>query len=122
MTIDPQQLADRYTALWNEPDPALRHAAIAGLWRPDGVHFVGTRVARGHPALQERVAGSHEKNVRDAGRFFRARRDARALPGVVTFHWEMVEPATGAVLAVGLEFLQVDAEGRIAADYQFIVN
>ena len=48
--------------------------------------------------------------------------EAQALHGVVTFNWEMIRPATGEVLAVGLEFLQIDADGRITSDFQFIVS
>jgi hypothetical protein len=41
------------------------------------------------------------------------------LRDVVTFGWEMISPA-GAVVAIGLEFLIVDDNRRILADYQFI--
>jgi hypothetical protein len=34
----------------------------------------------------------------------------------------MVRPSDGKVLAVGLEFLQVDPQSRIVRDYQFIVS
>lgn len=121
MTIDPQQLADRYAAVWNEPDAAARREAIARLWVPDGVHYVKTRQARGHAELETRVAEAHDKNVRAKGFAFRAVKNAQALREVVTFNWEMVQPATGEVLAVGLEFLQVNEEGRVVSDYQFIV-
>jgi hypothetical protein len=117
-----QQLADRYAAVWNEADHDTRRAAIASLFAPDGVHYVGTRVARGHAALEDRVVGAYEKNVRDAGHRFRAQPNAQSLRGVVTFHWEMIEPATGEVLAVGLEFLQLGEDGRIACDHQFMVS
>ena len=30
------ELADRYVALWNEPDPDQRRRMIAGLWTEDG--------------------------------------------------------------------------------------
>jgi hypothetical protein len=118
---DAQHLADRYAAVWNETDDTRRRAAIADLWPATGVHYVNARVARGHDELELRIAESHRKNVRDRGFRFRARRDARTLRDVVTFHWEMVRPADDQVLAVGLEFLRVDADGRIEADYQFIV-
>ena len=121
MTIDAQQLADRYAAVWNEADPIARPAEIERLWRPDGEHFVATKEARGHAALEERVTGAYDKNVRIAGHAFRAVRNARKLRDVVTFNWEMIEPATHKVLAVGLEFLQIDADGRIVSDHQFIV-
>lgn len=121
MMIDAQHLADRYVALWNEPDPSARRDAIARLWLPDGVHYVRTLEARGYDALEQRVTGSHDKNVRLGGFVFRAVRNAQALREVVTFNWEMIRPASGEVVAVGLEFLQVDADGLIVGDYQFIV-
>jgi hypothetical protein len=122
MTIDSQQLADRYAAVWNEPDPAVRRAEIEQLWRPDGEHFVKTKEARGHAALEERVSGAYDKNVRIGGHAFRAVRNAQRLHDVITFNWEMVDPATLEVLAVGLEFLRVDTDGRIVSDHQFIVS
>ena len=122
MTLHAQQLADRYAAVWNEADDSARRAAIASLFTPDGAHYVNTREARGLAALEDRVTGAYEKNVRDAGHLFRAQRNAQSLRGVVTFNWEMIEPATGEVLAVGLEFLQVDGDGRITCDHQFMVS
>jgi len=122
MKIGAQHLADRYVAVWNEANPAARRDAIAQLWLPDGVHYVRTREARGYAALEERIIDSHNKNVRDAGYVFRAVKNAQALHGVVTFNWEMIRPPTGEVLAVGLEFLQIDADGGITSDFQFIVS
>ncbi|MDP9607486.1 nuclear transport factor 2 family protein [Variovorax sp. NFACC27] len=115
------ELADRYVAVWNEPDTDARSAAIASLWVPDGEHYVRTLQAKGHEALQQRVTGSHEKNVRDAGfRFVRAG-DAQFLHDAVMFHWHMVPAAGGPVTALGLEFLVLAEDGRIAMDYQFIL-
>jgi hypothetical protein len=122
MTFDAQQLADRYAAVWNEADPVVRRAEIEQLWRPDGEHFVTTKEARGYAALEERVTGAYDKNVRLAGHSFRAVRNAQKLRDVVTFNWEMIEPATRKVLAIGLEFLRIDADGRIVSDHQFIVS
>ena len=45
--LDPQTLADRYVAVWNEPDEQRRRDAIAALWVPDGRHFVAAREAQG---------------------------------------------------------------------------
>jgi hypothetical protein len=122
MSTDAQQLADRYAAIWNEADPAVRRGEIEQLWRPDGEHFVATKEARGHAALEDRVTGAYDKNVRIAGHSFRAVRNAQRLRDVITFNWEMIEPETRKVLAVGLEFLHVDADGRIVSDHQFIVS
>jgi hypothetical protein len=35
---------------------------------------------------------------------------------VVKFRWEMVSTEAGSVAGVGLEFLVIDAEGRIRSD------
>lgn len=118
-TIDAQALADRYVAVWNETDEERRREAIAALWVPDGQHYVGAREARGYEALEERIRGSHEKNVRDDGNRFRAASNARLLHDVVTFYWEMLPADGDTVLATGLEYLSVDGEGRILVDYQF---
>src|SRR5262249_49203959 len=54
---DPQCLADRYVAVWNETDPDRRRRAFAELWRPDGRHYVDTREACGYDALEKRITG-----------------------------------------------------------------
>ena len=116
---DAQTLAERYVAVWNERDEGSRRAAVAALWVPDGQHYVQGQQAQGYEALEKRIRGSHEKNVRDNGNRFRAARDARRLHDVVTFHWEMLPAGSETVLARGLEFLIVRDDGQIVVDYQF---
>jgi hypothetical protein len=41
------------------------------------------------------------------------------LRDVVTFHWEMLPAGADKVLVRGPEFLVIDDEGRILADYRF---
>ena len=98
--LDPQTLADRYVAVWNESDEGRRRKAIAALWVPDGQHFVEGREAQGYEGLEKRIRGSHEKNVRDDGNRFRAVPGARRLHDVVTFYWEML-PADGDTVLAG---------------------
>lgn len=117
-----QAIADSYVAVWNEADPARRRLAIAEIWAPDGEHFVDVREARGYDALEKRIIGSHEKNVRDGGHRFRAAPDARTLRDVVTFHWEMLPADSDEVVARGLEILIVNDWGRIVTDYQFVLR
>jgi hypothetical protein len=120
--VDAQHLANRYVAAWNETDPAHRREAIESLWTEDGQHYVDTLQAIGYPALEERIRGSHNKNVAAAGNRFRAVRDARQLSDAVTFHWQMLPASSEAVLAIGLEILIVNDAGRILTDYQFVVS
>ncbi len=60
-TLSPviEDITRRYLAVWSEPDPAVRRAAVAGLWAPDGVEFVDGKQFRGLDELDTRVAGAY---------------------------------------------------------------
>ena len=117
----PDRFADEYVQLWNEADPSRRAESIARLWIPEGRHFVRTLEVRGYAQLEQRVAGSHEKNVRDGGFRFRRAGDVQALQDSLMFHWEMVLAGTDAVAALGVEFMLLGPDGRIRTDYQFVL-
>jgi hypothetical protein len=130
-------LADRYIAVWNEPDAGLRRKAVEELWSADGLHVlqppqdmrdqaaglgfaeVGLE-ARGHDALEYRVTRAYEEFIAPGAYAFRARGDAERLRDVVRFTWEMVPAGGGEALGGGTEFLVLGEDGRIATDYQFI--
>jgi hypothetical protein len=134
-----EDLADRYVALWNEPDPERRRELLEGLWVEDGSHILqppeelreiasrpglglaATLEARGHDELEARAATAYEQWVGSGTMTFRRRDDVERLADVVKFHWEGVSP-DGEVTGVGLDFLVLDPDGRIARDYQFIVG
>jgi hypothetical protein len=135
--MEPNELADRYVALWNEPDRDRRSQTVAELWTEDGAHILqppqevreiaarpgiglAARLeARGHAALEARAASAYEEFIA-AGRFtFRRRDNVQRLADVVKFNWEMVSK-DGEVAGVGLEFLVLAPDGRIRRDYQFI--
>jgi hypothetical protein len=115
----PQTLADRYVAIWNETDSRLRRTKIAALWVADGELYDGANGIRGYEALENRVRDSHNKFVKESGNRFRATLDARGLHDVVTFHWEMLSAKGEEVVGRGLEFLILNEEGQVLADYQF---
>jgi hypothetical protein len=132
-----EHLADRYVALWNEPDPERRRRVIADLWTEDGsqilqppqeiremaaspgIGMAATLEARGHAELEARAATSYEQWVGSDGLSFRRRDDVDRLHDVVKFHWEAVSQ-DGQVTAVGLVFLILATDGRIRRDYVFI--
>ena len=132
---DPNGLADRYTAVWMEPDADRRRKAIADLWSEDAIHILqptqevyeaaGERAvnptwqARGHDELEARVTSAYEDFVATGQMSFRSRGGAKRLGDVVTWRWEGVSP-DGEVLGAGLEFVILAADGRIATDYQFV--
>jgi hypothetical protein len=136
VVIEPKELADRYVAVWTEPDTDRRRQRITQLWAEDGVHILEppqevretaatlgmtpTLKACGHDALQVRVTRSYEQFVAGGGFIFRARDNAARLDDVVKFNWEMVRTSDGEVAGVGLDILVLDDDGRIRIDYQFI--
>jgi len=133
-----ERLADRYHALWNEADPERRRLMIAELYAEDGTQILqppqemraiaasagigmaATLEARGHAELEARAATSYEHWVGSEGLSFRGRDDAERLGDVVKFHWEAVAE-DGELVAVGLDFLVLAADGRIERDYTFVV-
>ena len=133
-----QAFAEKYFALWNEPDPDSRRQVIAELWTEDGRHILqppqeireiaaqpgigltATLEARGYREIEARVASAYEHWVGSEGVSFRARDDADRLGDVVKFHWAGVAKG-GEVIAVGLNFLVLAADGRIERDYTFVV-
>jgi hypothetical protein len=127
--IDPKEPADRYVAVWIEPDAERRRKHITQLWAEDGVHILEppqqvretaamlgmtpTLKARGHDALQVRVTRSYQQFIAPGEFLFRARDNAACLDDVVKFNWEMVRTSDGEVAGVGLELLVLDDDGRI---------
>lgn len=136
MLIGPKELADRYVAVWNEPDVDRRRKAIAELWTHDGVQLLQppqqvrqtaaglglTPIfeARGHDELEVRVTRSYEEFVALGKFVFQARDNAARLGNLVKFNWEMMPVGGGEAAGVGLEVLILDDGGRIRTDYQFI--
>src|SRR5687768_5388697 len=133
-----EELADRYLGLWNEPDADRRRRMLAQLWTEDWRHilqppqeirdiaarpWIGLSAileARGYREIEARVASAYEHWVGSEGLSFRGRDDAERLGDVVTFHWEAVAK-DGEVVAVGLMFLVLAAQGQIERDYTFVV-
>jgi hypothetical protein len=135
---DAQAFAERYVSLWNEPDAGRRRRTIAKLWTEDGRHIlqppqeiraiaaqpgIGLTAileARGYEEIEARATSAYEHWVGSEGLSFRGRDDADRLGDVVKFHWEAVAK-DGELVAVGLNFLVLAADGRIDRDYTFVI-
>jgi hypothetical protein len=130
-------LAQKYIALWNEPDADRRRRMITELWTEDGRHILqppqeirgiaarpglamtAILEARGYEEIEARAASAYEHWVGSEGLKFRGRDDAERLGDVVKFHWEAVDK-DGEAFGVGLNFLVLAADGRIERDYTFV--
>ena len=132
------ELAEKYVALWSEPDADRRRRTIAELWTEGGRHILqppqeireiaarpgiaSTPIleARGHEEIEARATSAYEHWVASEGLSFRGRGDAERLGDIVKFHWEAVAE-DGETFAVGLVVLVVSVDGQIARDYTFVV-
>jgi len=136
---NPQEIAERYAALWNEPDPSRRRESVRALWTPNGAQVLvdppwEARAAadqlrfrkpsfevHGYEALEDRVTRAYEMFIAPGEFVFRSREGSVALiPGVVAVNWEMVSTKGGAHTGGGVDVLDLDDDGRIVTDYQFV--
>ncbi len=115
-----EELVERYTALWNEPDTDRRRQAIVTLWTPDGLHYAPSHTCHGYCALEDRVTRSYERSIAPGLNIFRAAGEAQEHHNVVRLRWHMQRKDSGEIRATGTEILVLADDGRIAADYQFI--
>ncbi|GAA4209754.1 hypothetical protein GCM10022220_28630 [Actinocatenispora rupis] len=119
MKFDIDAFAERYVAVWHEPDPVVRKESVAALWAADGTQATEESVYRGHEALTDRVASAYEQLVRDGGYVFRSAGDVVGHHDTVTFTIWMVPAAGGPVEWAGRMVLLLDADGRIREDFQY---
>ncbi|HEY7071393.1 MAG TPA: hypothetical protein VH479_14800 [Acidimicrobiales bacterium] len=136
---DLTDLADRYAAVWNEPDAGRRHQQITDLWAPAGRQVLvdppeEVRAAaehhqflappltvHGHEALEARVTRAYDNFIAAGDYVFVASGPATRLLGhVVSLAWEMVATADGSHAGGGVNVVELDDDGRIVVDYQFI--
>lgn len=97
-------LADRYVALWNEPDRDARRQLLRGLWADNAVHRLqppeemrasaraigfpdAMLEARGHEQLEWRVSRAYDEFVAPGMHAFRRRDDVARVGNIVKFHW-----------------------------------
>jgi hypothetical protein len=129
-------IAERYLAIWNEPDADVRRRMLGELWAEDAVQILeppqearaaaerldmsGSFESRGHGELERRVTSAHEEFIAPGGYDFIGPKDLARLQNVVKFRWEMVPKGGGEVAGAGLEILILGNDGRIRLDYQFI--
>jgi hypothetical protein len=133
------ELVERWIALWNEPDAAMRRQALEDLWAPDTVQVLAdppqevrdaaanlrfgapTFEVHGLDALEARVTRAYEMFVAPGEHYFRARGSAtQLLTNVVAYTWDMVARADDSVAGTGCDVMVLTPDTKIRANYQFI--
>ena len=114
-------ITDRYLAVWSEPDPQSRRAAIASLWEPDGVEYVEGTQFRGHEELDARIAHAYEEFVASGKYNVTMADDVTRHDDIITFAVQLSTQA-GQVAWAARVFLLLGDGGYIREDYQLTVQ
>ena len=122
-TISPtaEDVIRRYVAVWSEPDPAARRAAVAGLWAPDGVEFIDGKQFRGLDELDTRVTGAYDAFIGNGKYTLTGAHDASAHGDIATFTVHLTE-ANGEAAWTASVFLLIGPDGRVQEDYHVVVK
>lgn len=107
--IQPAELVDRYIAMWNETDPARRHALIQRLWTEDATHLDPTTGVEGRDAIDGLV---RTVQARFPGHRFERTSEVDSHNGRLRFSWALA-PDRGAPALSGTDFGAVSEDGRL---------
>jgi hypothetical protein len=122
-TLSPaiEDITRRYVAVWSEPDPAARRAAVASLWAADGVEFVDGKQFRGRDELDVRVAGAYDAFIGNGKYALTGAQDVSVHGDIATFTVHLTE-ADGEAAWTARVFLLIGPDGRIQEDYHIVVK
>jgi hypothetical protein len=112
-----EKVADRYIAVWNEPDVDARRHAVAELWAEDGTYTDPLVSVEGHQAIEEVIAGAREQFP---GHVFRLIGGVDAHHHIARFGWELVPEGGGESVVIGFDVAVVADDGRLRSVYGFL--
>jgi len=115
---DSSELADRYLAMWSEPDPMMRSRQIAELWAHDGMLISDVSISKGHAAIEAQAARMRDAHAAKGLGFWSAN-GTQVHNGLVKFSWKAADPGNEFVSDAWTDLLILDDNGRIRFDYQF---
>jgi hypothetical protein len=108
--VDTATVVETYVRAWHERDEAARRRLLEESWADDGVYTDPNATVEGRDALIEAIVTFHEQRP-DVRIEVRSRVDA--FGSQFRFAWATVDGA-GTVLREGVDFGQLDGDGRIA--------
>jgi len=113
---NPKDVIDRYFAMWNETDAGRRRDLIARTWTENARYLDPMLEGQGPQGIDAMVATVHQ---RFPGYRFRRTSEIDLHHDRLRFSWELA-PADGPVLADGVDFGVIAADGRLEAITGFI--
>jgi hypothetical protein len=117
-SVQCNHVADRYLALWHEPDAAARRRGIERMWAPDGVLDWHRGRSSGHAAIAAVFTDKYEQIV-NRGFVYERTSNVATDRDAVKVDWQLVPTGGGAPVAVGLDVVALDSLGRIRTAYEF---
>jgi hypothetical protein len=118
VNVNFNKLADRYIAIWNEPDPQIRRKLIDELWAEDSAYHNRLFTVWGRDMIENVISAAYgEYSAR--GFTFKSQNDAYGHHNGVRVGWVLVASGTGEADTFCEDFLLLNDEGQIIVDYQF---
>ncbi len=110
VTIDLDEVVDRYIDIWNDGDASSRRRKIDALWSADGRYVDPLAIASGCAEFDDLVHGAQQQF---AGLTFHRGKVFDAHHNLVRFTWELAADTGAEPIAVGFDVAEVDDTGRI---------
>jgi hypothetical protein len=113
---DPMTIADRYLAVWNEPDFENRRAAVAEHWTPETSYIDPLMTGKGTDGIATMIDAAR---AQFPGHDFALSGKADGHANYVRFSWTLA-PNGGAPIGGGTDVVRLDDDGRIAEVVGFL--
>lgn len=117
---NPNDVAERYLAIWNEGDADKRRALIEQAWTPDATYLDPMMQGEGHDNLNAMIGAAQEQFP---GLRFTRVGEAQNVGNCVRFSWQLApKTATGEedALAGGTDFCVLSGDGRLQSVTGFV--
>ncbi len=114
--IEPDVIAQRYLALWNEEEDARRRALLEQNWATDACYTDPMMAAQGRDDIATMIEGARRQFP---GHRFTLRGSPDGQGVFVRFSWTLA-PDGGAAVGGGTDVVRLDETGRIAEVVGFL--
>jgi hypothetical protein len=118
---DINDIADRYIAVWSEPDTEARRETIAHLWSDNAVELIEEAEFHGLAELEPRITEAYQAFVESGTFTVSSANDVIGHHDLISFTIQLTPPG-GEVAWAARVVLLLDGDGRIERDYHLTVQ